>query len=85
MSGAAVSQMPVQLRQLYATIGSHSEASDLLKLWEDFKQHMIEDYLLRFSRETVTAHALIAIENMLSQSGQILTPKVLHCEKIYRH
>ncbi len=74
--------MPVQLRRLLAIMLLHSEVTEPVKVWEEFKENMSEDFLhtarttsgnpqLGFS-DFIFAQALDGIDTMLKAGGRDL-------------
>ena len=45
MEEACISAMPVQLRDLFVTILANCQPNNPKQLWDDFKQHMVEDFV----------------------------------------
>ncbi len=72
MEEASTFQMPAQIRSLFATICTFCDPSDPVELWNTFKPHMIEDYLLhhQVTQDSAEIMALAEINRILEQHGQ---------------
>ena len=83
---AAIYQMPKQLRRLFAIILTHCNPTDPLKLWDDHKANLMEDFMRSLTHEHSQHNALRDIHHILQASGfslsdyglpmpEILTPR----------
>ena len=74
MEEAATFQMPRQLRQLFSVILIYCDPSDPLKLWDTFKEAMMEDFIHRRMQVSDAEQAVLAhIDRVISQHGKSLT------------
>ncbi|CAG8494137.1 10168_t:CDS:2 [Cetraspora pellucida] len=58
-------QMPKELRQLFMTILIWGTSQNPIQLWDDFKQHLAEDYTRHYDTDTALLLAYNDIDNML--------------------
>ena len=80
MEEASVFQVASQLRALFVTL--ILDGAPAPKLWRDFKDNLIEDFLLRLSTDDAIQAALCEIDLKLNQHGkcneQVNLPKPMH-------
>ena len=70
---AAIFQMPAQLRRLFAIILTHYDPAKPLKLWDDHKTDLAEDFMRSLNQEDAEHNALCDIHHILQGSGYSLT------------
>ena len=78
LSEASNFQMPIQLRDLYATICCYCEPENPLQLWMQYKTYMIEDYVRTLSVDEAERKALSDIQRILRQSGDQYLQAYMH-------
>lgn len=69
---AVVTHTPLQLRNHFAVLHTHINASDPLALWMEFKEDFAEDYMYQhqhLTTEKAAIMALIYIEDTVSSMG----------------
>ena len=64
--------MPKEIRQLFSFILTFCESDDPLKLWNSFKDFMMEDYFYRSMLVILVEQAALPqIEAVINQVGKI--------------
>lgn len=69
LAEAVTSEMPSELRQLYALICIFNRPKHPYNLYQEFEESLIEDYLLTNDRETAVQKALVDIERIFADHG----------------
>ncbi|KAL7294873.1 hypothetical protein TKK_0011797 [Trichogramma kaykai] len=72
MREAAVFMMPKQLRNLYVRILIHCNPLDPLKLWNDYKNMMSEDFARNYNQNYSYVKAIHDIQSILQREGKSL-------------
>ncbi|KAK7089794.1 hypothetical protein V1264_024238 [Littorina saxatilis] len=82
MEEAAVFQMPIQLRVLFANLCTHCSVTNPLDMWEKHKDAMMEDFSHQgIPAETSIQLALNHIDSILQQNG--LSASILGLPKVH--
>ena len=80
---AAIFQMPKQLRRLFAIILTHCNPTDPLKLWDDHKANLMEDFMRSLTHEQSQHNALCDIHHILQASGFSLSDYGLPMPEVF--